>query len=219
MAERSELGVDKVLIFVDELNKYAPGGGEGGLRDTLVDIAARGRHLNVVLFGAQQFRSKVDDEILGNCGTSLYGRVGDEELTNSAYRSLSETVKAELLGLRKGRLLVRHAHFRSPLFGQFPHPPTIPGMLGHRIFNKQAILARPNGHVSDGLFRLLQDHMGLNAPAQSEVRTVCDGLSETEMSDIMYKTGEKIRTDHDKRGFDPWKWVAFPMATRAKARR
>ena len=57
-AEREELGVDKVIVFVDELNKYAPGGGQGGLRDTLVDIAARGRHLNVVLFGAQQFPLK-----------------------------------------------------------------------------------------------------------------------------------------------------------------
>ena len=78
------------------------------------------RHLNVVLFGAQQFRSKIDDEILGNCGTSLYGRVGDEEMVNTAYRSISDTAKAELLGLRKGRLLVRHAHFRAPLFGTFP---------------------------------------------------------------------------------------------------
>ena len=82
------LGVDKVIIFVDELNKYAAAGSQNALRDTLVDIAARGRHLNVVLFGAQQFRSKVDDEILGNCGTSFYGRVGDEEITNASYRSL-----------------------------------------------------------------------------------------------------------------------------------
>ncbi len=42
MAEEEKLGVDKLIVFVDELNKYAPGGGEGGLRDTLVDIAARG---------------------------------------------------------------------------------------------------------------------------------------------------------------------------------
>lgn len=64
-AERQELGVDKLIIFVDELNKHAAAGSESALRNTLVDIAARGRHLNVVLFGAQQFRSKVDDEILG----------------------------------------------------------------------------------------------------------------------------------------------------------
>ena len=61
MAEQQKLGVETVVIFVDELNKYAPAGGQGGLRDTLVDIAARGRHLNVVLFGAEQFRSKVDE--------------------------------------------------------------------------------------------------------------------------------------------------------------
>src|SRR5215216_3834804 len=48
------------------------------LKDTLVDISARGRHLNLTLFGAQQFRSKVDDEVVGNAATSLYGRIGDE---------------------------------------------------------------------------------------------------------------------------------------------
>ena len=121
MAEDGEMGIDKLIVFVDELNKYAPAGGEGGLRDTLVDIAARGRHLNVVLLGAQQFRSKVDSEILGNCGTSFYGRIGDEEIINAAYRSISETAKQELLGLPKGRMLMRHAHFRAPLFGTFPH--------------------------------------------------------------------------------------------------
>src|SRR4029079_19405143 len=133
MAETQQLGVDKVIVFVDELNKYAAAGGEGTLRDTLVDIAARGRHLNVVLFGAEQFRSKVDSEILGSCVTSFYGRVGDEELTNAAYRSLSETTKSELLGLKKGTILARHAHFRAPLFGTFPLKPTVDGMVAQRI--------------------------------------------------------------------------------------
>ncbi|MDQ3044395.1 MAG: hypothetical protein M3R06_04480, partial [Chloroflexota bacterium] len=173
LAEEEQLGVDTVLIFVDELNKYAPGGGEGGLRDTLVDIAARGRHLNVVLFGAQQFRSKVDDEILGNCGTSLYGRVGDEELVNAAYRSLSETARAELLGLPKGRLLVRHAHFRAPLFGAFPLPPTIPGVGGQKVFNQTNL--KTVGHPADGLYRTIQRVMGNSAPSRHEVLTFCEG--------------------------------------------
>ena len=34
MAEQQKLGVETVVIFVDELNKYAPAGGQGGLRDT-----------------------------------------------------------------------------------------------------------------------------------------------------------------------------------------
>ncbi|MEA2528091.1 MAG: hypothetical protein QOF73_5318 [Thermomicrobiales bacterium] len=176
-AEREELGVDKVIVFVDELNKYAASGSQGGLRDTLVDIAARGRHLNVVLFGAQQFRSKVDDEILGNCGTSLYGRVGDEEITNASYRSLSDTAKAELLGLPKGRLLVRHAHFRSPLFGTFPRPPVIPGMSGQSVFNDASASTRADSHVGDGLFFLVKRLMKDGAPSKAEVRTEADGFT------------------------------------------
>ncbi len=183
MAEQQKLGVDTVVIFVDELNKYAPAGGQGGLRDTLVDIAARGRHLNVVLFGAEQFRSKVDGEILGNCGTSFYGRVGDEELTNAAYRSLSETTKHELLGLKKGRLLARHAHFRAPLFGSFPLKPTVDGMMGQRIFNgSEAGVSR--GHDADGLFKTLRAIMGESAPTKHAVRSAADGLGSDALTRI-----------------------------------
>ncbi len=216
-AEREELGVQKVIVFVDELNKYAPGGGQGGLRDTLVDIAARGRHLNVVLFGAQQFRSKVDDEILGNCGTSLYGRIGDEELTNSAYRSLSETVKAELLGLPKGRLLVRHAHFRAPLFGTFPLPPTIPGMAGQRVFNEAGGAGRQNGHVGEGLFRLLQQHLDGHAPRRHEVLTAADGLDPNLVDDIYFKIERAIRERSDNPRFNAWS-LTKDLIARARTR-
>lgn len=187
MAERSELGVDKLIIFVDELNKYAPAGGEGGLRDTLVDIAARGRHLNVVLFGAQQFRSRVDGEVLGNCGTSLYGRVGDEEIINAAYRSISETAKAELLGLPKGRLLIRHAHFREPLFGTFPMPPTIRGIDGQRVFGKA--LEKGLRRREDGLVAIITTVMGKHAPLRAEIATHCDGLS----PEAIDRVAQKIR--------------------------
>jgi uncharacterized protein len=202
MAEQQKLGVDTVVIFVDELNKYAPAGGESGLRDTLVDIAARGRHLNVVLFGAEQFRSKVDDEILGNCGTSFYGRVGDEELTNSAYRSLSETTKHELLGLKKGRILARHAHFRAPLFGTFPLKPTIDGMQGQRIFNGADKSA---GHVGDGLWRTLSDLMGERAPKKHAVRSVCDGLGSEPIVEIIRQLNAMYGAGPLNPRADPWR--------------
>lgn len=202
MAEQQKLGVETVVIFVDELNKYAPAGGQGGLRDTLVDIAARGRHLNVVLFGAEQFRSKVDDEILGNCGTSFYGRVGDEELVNAAYRSLSDTTRQELLGLKKGRLLSRHAHFRSPLFGTFPLKPTVDGMVGQRIFNSER--TAPVGHPADGLWKTLSGLMGEQAPSKHEVRTAAEGL---DPADIL-KATQQINTAYSSgvsRGANPWR--------------
>jgi len=136
-AENGRLGVDRLIIFVDELNKYAPfGARSSSLKDTLVDISARGRHLNLVLFGAQQFRSKVDDEVVGNAATSLYGRIGDEELTASSYRSFSQTTREELLQLEKGRLLLRHAHYAVPVFGRFPRPPVLMGKQGTHIFGE-----------------------------------------------------------------------------------
>jgi uncharacterized protein len=196
LAEKSEMGVDKLIVFVDELNKYAPAGGEGGLRDTLVDIAARGRHLNVVLLGAQQFRSKVDTEILGNCGTSFYGRVGDEEIINAAYRSISETSKQELLGLAKGRLLVRHAHYRAPLFGTFPLPPTIPGVNGQRVFAGEKNV---HGSPADPIFRMLQRYMGDNAPAKADVLNECDGLDREDIEDVRTRCEAVLRGNNNGR--------------------
>ncbi|MEJ7762235.1 MAG: hypothetical protein WKF80_05525 [Thermomicrobiales bacterium] len=217
MAERQELGVNKLVVFVDELNKYAPGGGQGGLRDTLVDIAARGRHLNVVLFGAQQFRSKVDDEILGNCGTAFYGRVGDEEIVNSAYRSLTETTKAELLGLRKGRLLVRHAHFRTPLFGSFPFPPTLSGMHGQRVFNGDG--AKTGGHPGDVLFSILKRHMGDKAPSGAKVRAACDGLDPAEVGEVGDKIDQAAREKRGQVGFNAWSLAEGMLRKRQDRRR
>jgi hypothetical protein len=216
MAEQQKLGVDTVVIFVDELNKYAPAGGQGGLRDTLVDIAARGRHLNVVLFGAEQFRSKVDSEILGNCGTSFYGRVGDEELTNAAYRSLSETTKHELLGLKKGRLLARHAHFRAPLFGAFPHKPTIDGMLGQRIFNV-AIDGVVRGHVGEGLYKTVRDLMGSRAPSRHEVLTETDGLDLETVSGIVRQLNGAYSHGNLGARTNPWR-RAQDLIARARKR-
>ena len=218
MAELQTLGVDTVIIFVDELNKYAPAGGQGGLRDTLVDIAARGRHLNVVLFGAQQFRSKVDGEILGNCGTSFYGRVGDEEIVNAAYRSLSETTKQELLGLKKGRLLSRHAHFRAPLFGTFPLKPTIDGMMGQRVFN--GVGETSVGHHGDGLWTVIRNIPGLPAdrvPSRHEVRTACEGVDPREVEKAMQQISAVYSNGMPNPRANPWN-SAQQILNRARAR-
>src|SRR5918997_1169410 len=181
----------------------------------VVDIAECGRHLNVVLFGAEQFRSKVDSEILGNCGTSFYGRVGDEELTNAAYRSLSETTKYELLGLKKGTILARHAHFRAPLFGTFPLKSTVDGMVAQRIFNNASDHV-PVGHDGDGLFKTLQDLMGDRAPRKHEVRTTVDGLGRQLVTEVIGQVNQMYGTgDRDPRS-DPWRG-AQKLIARARA--
>lgn len=169
-AERAELGVEKVIIFVDELNKYAPGGGRGGLRDTLVDIAARGRHLNVVLFGAEQFRSKVDDEVVGNAATSFYGRIGDEEIISPSYRALTESTRAELLRVPKGTLLMRHAHIPVPVFGVFPRPPALAGSDAQKVYGASVHFG-PEESVYR-MLRTMSQETGVTEPSLAMVKTV-----------------------------------------------
>ena len=133
--ERRELGVDHVIVFVDELNKYAPHDGpDTYVRKMLLDIAERGRYLGLVLFGAQQFRSQVHRRVTGNAGTALYGRMDGDELASPGYQVLSPAIKARMATLDKGQLMVRHPHFTQPVFVRFPRPAVMSGREGVERF-------------------------------------------------------------------------------------
>ena len=133
--ERRDLGVDHVIVFVDELNKYAPhDGAETYVRKMLLDIAERGRYLGLVLFGAEQFRSQVHRRVVGNAGTTMYGRMDADELAGPGYQVLSPAVKARLATLDKGQLMVRHPHFTQPVFVRFPRPAVMTGREGVERF-------------------------------------------------------------------------------------
>lgn len=133
--ERRDLGVDHVVVFVDELNKYAPhDGADTYVRKMLLDIAERGRYLGLVLFGAEQFRSQVHRRVVGNAGTTLYGRMDADELATPGYQVLSPAVKARLATLDKGQLMVRHPHFTQPIFIRFPRPSVMTGREGVERF-------------------------------------------------------------------------------------
>ena len=129
--ERRDLGVSHVVVFVDELNKYAPGDGQDTyVRKMLLDIAERGRYLGLVLFGAQQFRSQVHRRVVGNSGTSLYGRMDADELATPGYAVISPATRTKLATLEKGQLMVRHPHFTQPIFVKFPRPAVMRGRDG-----------------------------------------------------------------------------------------
>lgn len=133
--ERRDLGVDHVIVFVDELNKYAPhDGADSYVRKMLLDIAERGRYLGLVLFGAEQFRSQVHRRVVGNAGTTLYGRMDADELATPGYQVLSPAVKARLATLDKGQLMIRHPHFTQPIFVRFPRPAVMTGREGVERF-------------------------------------------------------------------------------------
>ncbi len=137
--ERRNLGVDHVVVFVDELNKYAATEGpETYVRKMLLDIAERGRYLGLVLFGAQQFRSQVHRRVVGNSGTSLFGRMDGDELAAPGYAVLSQAIRTKLSTLEKGQLMVRHPHFTQPVFVRFPRPAVMQGRDGAERFPQAA---------------------------------------------------------------------------------
>jgi hypothetical protein len=124
--ERSPL--DAVVVFVDELNKFAPSSSaRSPLKSRLIDITARGRSIGLVLFGAEQFASSVEKEIIENSATFLFGRTESNELRAPNYSGLTNEVKAKLTMLPQGHLLIKSAKFAQPLFVRFPHPPCLPG--------------------------------------------------------------------------------------------
>lgn len=129
--ERRDLGVKHLVVFVDELNKYAPGeGADTYVRKMLLDIAERGRYLGLVLFGAQQFRSQVHRRVVGNSGTGLFGRMDPDELSTPGYAVLSPATRTKLATLEKGQLMIRHPHFTQPIFVRFPRPAVMQGREG-----------------------------------------------------------------------------------------
>jgi hypothetical protein len=140
--ERRDLGVSHVVVFVDELNKYAPGDGpETYVRKMLLDISERGRYLGLVLFSAQQFRSQVHRRVVGNAGTGLYGRMDMDELATPGYAVLSAATKTKLATLERGHLMVRHPHFAQPIFVRFPRPAVLRGRDGAERFPQAGDIA------------------------------------------------------------------------------
>lgn len=129
--EQGRLGVKRLIVVVDELNKYAPSSGrETYVLQSLRDIAARGRYLGLVLFSAQQFRSRVDAQVIGNCANAAYGQIQMEELANPIYTVYSQAVREKLGTAGPGEMMIRHPHFNQPVFVRFPIPSILRGNDG-----------------------------------------------------------------------------------------
>ena len=114
----------RIVIFVDELNKYAS-------KDTsknspilrqILDVSERGRSLGIILFGAEQFRSNIHPRVTGNCSTFAFGRTNVLETTTKDYSALPTTYKNILTRLEQGEYVIQNPIFRSLLKIQFPKP-------------------------------------------------------------------------------------------------
>lgn len=119
----NESAPNRVVIFVDELNKYAPAGVKSSpIIQKLIEITERGRSQGMVLFGAQQFKSAVHERVIGNCSNEVYGRTNAIETGKGAYRGIPKAYLNMMLRLPPGHLVVSHPRFPKLLKIQFPRP-------------------------------------------------------------------------------------------------
>lgn len=116
--------LDKVVIFVDELNKYASKDCPSNslILQHLLDVTERGRSLGIILFGVEQFRSNIHDRVKGNCSTNAIGRTSYTEVSASDYRHLGDTYKDIATRLKPGEYIIQNPALRSLIKVEFPYP-------------------------------------------------------------------------------------------------
>ncbi|MBT9586942.1 ATP-binding protein [bacterium] len=121
---REKLG-DKhptVFLVLDELNKYAPREGGGRIRQMLLDVAERGRSLGIVLVGAEQTASAVEERVVGNAALRVVGRLESGESLKDAYGWLSAGLRRRATLLQPGTMVVSQPQVPVPLVVRFPFP-------------------------------------------------------------------------------------------------
>jgi len=122
-SEGSDSWPGKVILLVDELNKYAPRGTQPApVAQQVIEIARTGRSRGAVLFGAEQFKSEVHEQVYENAATHIIGRTGSSELSTHPYSFLDKETKSNVTRLEKGELVLVHAAFRQPVKVVFPLP-------------------------------------------------------------------------------------------------
>ena len=114
----------KVIIFVDELNKYASTDvpKNSPILRQLLDIAERGRSLGIILFSAEQFKSAIHDRVKGNCATHAYGRTNAIEISKADYRFIPKVYQNMMTRLEQGEYIIQNPIFRSLINIKFPRP-------------------------------------------------------------------------------------------------
>lgn len=116
--------LDKVVVFVDELNKYASKDCPSNslILQHLLDVTERGRSLGIILFGVEQFRSNIHDRVKGNCSTNAIGRTSYTEVSAPDYRHLGDTYKDIATRLQPGEYIIQNPALRSLIKIEFPYP-------------------------------------------------------------------------------------------------
>ena len=109
------------FVLLDELNKYAPRDGRSPIKEILVDIAARGRSLGVILIGCQQNAGRVDSSIVDNAAIKVVGRLDASHADD--YKFLNSELRQRATRFLPGTVVLDQPVVPAPIPIVFPFPP------------------------------------------------------------------------------------------------
>jgi uncharacterized protein len=107
----------KIIIFIDELNKYASNDvpKNSPILRKLLEVTERGRSLGIILFSVEQFKSVIHERVKGNCSTHAYGRTNVIEASKKDYNHILKVYKSMMTRLDQGEYILENPVFRSLL--------------------------------------------------------------------------------------------------------
>lgn len=111
----------RTYVVLDELNKYAPRTGGSPIKSLLVDVAARGRSLGVILIGAQQNPSGVDRDIINNAAFEVVGQIKASESNELGFLPPAMRARAQIIA--PGTMITSQPLLPAPVPIRFPFPP------------------------------------------------------------------------------------------------
>src|SRR6266496_5923776 len=164
--------VDHVIVFADELNRLAPRDGNSGIGEYLSQLARTTRDRGIVLFGAGQFRSGINEDILKAASVHYSMQTPEQELNDRMYTPLSKEFKARLTQLMPGETLLQYPSLRTAVFAHFPRPFVVSGATKWRE-KFPPLLSRPLAECVAERLRRLDPQ---NPPQDDEVKQLLDGL-------------------------------------------
>src|SRR5712691_5503473 len=167
---QGKCAVEHIIVFADELNRLAPRDGNSGIGEYLSQLARTTRDRGIVLFGAGQFRSGINEDILKAASVHYSMRTPEYELSDRIYAPLSPEFKSRLTQLEPGQTLLQYPALRTAVFARFPRPFV---MSGARAWQElfPPIEDRPLANcIFERLSRLDSQHL----PLQNEVHRLVD---------------------------------------------
>ena len=121
--ERTGQRLPLQVVVLDELNKYAPREGSSPIKETLIDIAQRGRSLGIILIGAQQNASRVAPEVVENASIRVTGRLDAAEAARAEYGWMLPSTRARAQLFKPGTMVIFQPGIPAPIVFTFPYPP------------------------------------------------------------------------------------------------